>query len=413
MSKTANQKEVLERLNRIKKNRFFTRMFMFLGASAVTLINDGSQNKAGAMPSLNHVGKNITLTSSLISLNREQEIDKRVDWFFDAAVDSLHAQFKELTETKNVARKNKIIEQKFFNDLSLKGGKGGREYYCLAATMSNYARLSRLTDDLDGILPDLNDGVSWTKASCAGFIDYMKNKSKSEFGNKFFIKSRNLNKEIDSVGKGSIFLVESTENTSSGYHAITYIGKDEKGTPQFMSYNKDIIAPLSHWGKSGNVKGYAVDIPGMVKTNWLRKTENCNKMEFLSMLYNGRNNPLLPELPELSLDQEKLLAKTFDASSLFVKTKTPTVWSPAAAPQLLAQKSKNKKQFNPSTLLAKNKVVLKRKFSLAARWVKKQSLKAPKKLEAFMDERRLRPKPGSTFDATPMFANYKYQTSRG
>ncbi|MDY4841061.1 MAG: hypothetical protein SO314_01680 [Alphaproteobacteria bacterium] len=400
MSKTASKKEVLKRLNRIKKNRFFTRMMLYVGASAATLISPVRQDATAKSYNAGFGAENIR-NVSFNAVNKEEEISKRADWFFDNALDSLRRQYEEFTSLKK-RQQNKMIQEKFFGGLNI---KGGNTFYCLAATMSNYARNSRLSPDLTDILPDLSTDDSYTKAHCKGFVDFMLRKSKKEYDNKFVIKSSNLNKEIDKVGKGAIFIIESKKNNSSGYHAITYLGKDEKGVAQFMSYNREKITPLSYWNKGAPVKGYAVDLYGMYKASWEKKTQNCNKMEFLALMYQNRENPLEPKL-ELLKPQEHILP----VSSVFVKKAV------AVAPLKVAKADvpvwttvSKKRKSGPVFFIAKNKIALKRKFQLASRWTRNKAQERKnaelEKLAAFFD----RPKKGSTYNAAPLFANYNYK----
>ena len=405
MSKTANKKDVLKRLHRIKKNRFFTRMFLYLGVGASTLTSPGRPNAAANTYSSAVIAKHIEMNMPLSKVSRDIEISKRVDWFFDNAIDSLRHQYNEFTSLKTRQR-NQMIEKRFFNEMSLQGGAGGRAYYCLAATMSNYARLSRQFADMQDVLPDLDDGISYTKASCEGFINYMKQKSKQEFDGKFFIKSRNLNKEISKVSKGAIFLVESADKTSSGYHAITYLGRDEYGEAQFMSYNRERISSLAHWGKGGAIKGYAVDLAGMTKASWEKKTQNCNKMEFLAMMYNQRQ-----EKPMLDFAMLKPVQPSLPVSSLYVSKKElsrPLKVKEASAPVWSAVGQKQKK--GAVFFINKNKIVLKRKFQLASRWSRDMASTCAdreiERIEAFFD----RPRKGTTFNAAPLFAEYKYKS---
>lgn len=400
MSKTASKKEVLKRLNRIKKNRFFTRMMLYVGASAATLISPVRQDAAAKSYNAGFWAGNIR-NVSFNAVNKEEEISKRADWFFDNALDSLRRQYEEFTSLKK-RQQNKMIQEKFFGGLNI---KGGNTFYCLAATMSNYARNSRLSPDLTDILPDLSTDDSYTKAHCKGFVDFMLRKSKKEYDNKFVIKSSNLNKEIDKVGKGAIFIIESRENNSSGYHAITYLGKDEKGVAQFMSYNREKITPLSYWNKGAPVKGYAVDLYGMYKASWEKKTQNCNKMEFLALMYQNRENPFEPKL-ELLKPQEH----TLPVSSVFVKKAVavaPLKVAKADVPVWTAVSKKRKS--GPVFFIAKNKIALKRKFQLASRWTRDKAQERKnaelEKLAAFFD----RPKKGSAYNAAPLFANYNYK----
>lgn len=401
MSKTASKKEVLKRLNRIKKNRFFTRMMLYVGASAATLISPVRQDAAANSYSSEFLAKNIK-NISINTVNKEEEISKRADWFFDNALDSLRRQYEEFTSLKK-HQQNKMIQEKFFGGLNI---KGGNTFYCLAATMSNYARNNRLSPDLTDILPDMSTDDCYTKAHCKGFVDFMLRKSKKEYDNKFVIKSTNLNKEIDKVGKGAIFIIESKENNSSGYHAITYLGKDENGVAQFMSYNREKITPLSYWNKGAPVKGYAVDLYGMYKASWEKKTQNCNKMEFLALMYQNRENPFEPKFKQLKNKEFSL-----PVSSLAVKKNlaaAPLKVSKAAAPVWTAVGKKRKS--GPVFFIAKNKIALKRKFQLATRWTRNKAQERKnaeiEKLAAFFDQ----PKKGSTYNAAPLFANYKYKT---
>lgn len=168
----------------------------------------------------------------------------------------------------------------------------------------------------------------------------MLRKSKKEYDNKFVIKSANLNKEIDKVGKGAIFIIESKENNSSGYHAITYLGKDENGVAQFMSYNREKITPLSYWNKGAPVKGYAVDLYGMYKASWEKKTQNCNKMEFLALMYQNRENPFEPKFKQLKNKEFSLpvsslaVKKTLAAAPLKVSKVAAPVWTPSVKTQI-------------------------------------------------------------------------------
>ena len=401
MSKTASKKEVLKRLNRIKKNRFFTRMMLYVGASAATLISPVRQDAAANSYSSEFLARNIK-NISINTVNKEEEISKRADWFFDNALDSLRSQYEEFTSLKK-RQQNKMIQEKFFGGLNI---KGGNTFYCLAATMSNYARNNRLSPDLTDILPDMSTDDSYTKAHCKGFIDFMLRKSKKEYDNKFVIKSANLNKEIDKVGKGAIFIIESKENNSSGYHAITYLGKDENGVAQFMSYNREKITPLSYWNKGAPVKGYAVDLYGMYKASWEKKTQNCNKIEFLALMYQNRENPFEPKFKQLKNKEFSL-----PVSSLAVKktlAAAPLKVSKAASPVWTAVGKKRKS--GPVFFIAKNKIALKRKFQLATRWTRNKAQERKnaeiEKLAAFFD----RPKKGSTYNAAPLFANYNYKT---
>lgn len=401
MSKTASKKEVLKRLNRIKKNRFFTRMMLYVGASAATLISPVRQDAAANSYNSEFLARNIK-NISINTVNKEEEISKRADWFFDNALDSLRSQYEEFTSLKK-RQQNKMIQEKFFGGLNI---KGGNTFYCLAATMSNYARNNRLSPDLTDILPDMSTDDSYTKAHCKGFVDFMLRKSKKEYDNKFVIKSANLNKEIDKVGKGAIFIIESKENNSSGYHAITYLGKDENGVAQFMSYNREKITPLSYWNKGAPVKGYAVDLYGMYKASWEKKTQNCNKMEFLALMYQNRENPFEPKFKQLKNKEFSL-----PVSSLAVKktlAATPLKVSKVAAPVWTAVGKKRKS--GPVFFIAKNKIALKRKFQLATRWTRNKAQERKnaemEKLAAFFD----RPKKGSTYNAAPLFANYNYKT---
>lgn len=401
MSKTASKKEVLKRLNRIKKNRFFTRMMLYVGASAATLISPVRQDAAANSYNSEFLARNIK-NISINTVNKEEEISKRADWFFDNALDSLRSQYEEFTSLKK-RQQNKMIQEKFFGGLNI---KGGNTFYCLAATMSNYARNNRLSPDLTDILPDMSTDDSYTKAHCKGFVDFMLRKSKKEYDNKFVIKSANLNKEIDKVGKGAIFIIESKENNSSGYHAITYLGKDENGVAQFMSYNREKITPLSYWNKGAPVKGYAVDLYGMYKASWEKKTQNCNKMEFLALMYQNRENPFEPKFKQLKNKEFSL-----PVSSLAVKktlAAAPLKVSKVAAPVWTAVGKKRKS--GPVFFIAKNKIALKRKFQLATRWTRNKAQERKnaemEKLAAFFD----RPKKGSTYNAAPLFANYNYKT---
>ena len=401
MSKTAKKKDVLKRLNRIKKNRFFTRLILYVGASAATLMSPGRPGVSANSYNPDMITRNIK-NISFNKLNKEAEISKRADWFFDNAIDSLRRQYNEFTSLKK-SQQNKMIKEHFFGDLNI---KGGNTFYCLAATMSNYARNNKITPDLTEILPDLSSENSYIKAHCKGFVDYMLKKSKQEYDNKFVIKSANLKKEIDKVGKGAIFIIESKENNSSGYHAITYIGKDDKGVAQFMSYNSERITPLSYWNKGAPVKGYAVDLYGMYKALWEKKTQNCNKMEFLAMMYQNRENPLLPKFEpikakEASLPVSSLYVKKAKAlAPLKVKSSDIPVWTAVG----------KKRKSGPVFFIAKNKIALKRKFQLAARWTRNKAQKKKnaefEKLAAFFEH----PKKGTTYDATPLFADYKYKT---
>ena len=398
MTKTAKKKDVLKRLNRIKKNRFFTRLILCVGASAATLISPGRPG-ASAMPyNPNQIARTIK-NIPFGSVNREAEIAKRADWFFDNAIDSLCRQYDEFTSLKK-SQKNKMIKEKFFGGLNI---KGGNTFYCLAATMSNYARSNQISQDLADILPDLSSGDSYTKAHCKGFVDYMLKKSKQEYDNKFVIKSSNLKKEIDKVGKGAIFIIESKENNSSGYHAITYIGKDDKGVAQFMSYNSERITPLSFWNKGAPVKGYVVDLYGMYKASLEKKTKNCNKVEFLAMMYQNRENPHLPNIKKIkSPDSSLPVSSLYVQKALAVapdKEQDAPVWTAVG----------KKRKSGPVFFVAKNKIVLKRKFQLAARWTRNKAQERKnaefEKLAVFFD----RPREDSVYDARPLFAKYKYK----
>ena len=418
MTRTADTKDVLKRLNRIKKNRFFTRMFLYIGASAMSLVGTGRSEALGNVAKTNIFTKNINI-NTISNVDREGEINQRVDWFFDKAIDSLYTQYNDLTSLKNKKQKSKMIRSRFFNELNVQGGS---DYYCLAASLSNYARSSKDLVDMAGILPEKED-ISYVKASCIGFINYMRNKSKKEFDNKFFIKSSNLLKEVDNVGKGAIFLVESRTNTSSGFHAITYVGKDDNGTPLFMSYNREKISPLSYWSQNGVVRGYAVDLKGMVKAQWDKKTKNCNKMEFLAMMYQNREGH--PEEVKMQnfMRQKQTLACL--PSSLDVKPSKKVIPAKMKAVENLPQFAHltQKKKINPVLFLAKNKIVLKRKFQLATRWAKQKTQQSKKQsFEAAVDYKKLLAFSsrnvysatgggrGRTFDATALFADYKYKT---
>lgn len=399
MNKTAKKKDVLKRLNRIKKNRFFTRLILYVSASAATLMSPGRPDAAANSYNPDIIARNIK-NLSFGSINKETEISKRADWFFDNAIDSLRRQYNEFTSLKK-SQQNKMIKEKFFGGLNI---KGGNTFYCLAATMSNYAR-SSASHDLGDILPDLSSENSYTKAHCKGFVDYMLKKSKQEYDNKFVIKSANLKKEIDKVGKGAIFIIESKENNSSGYHAITYIGKDDKGVAQFMSYNSERITPLSYWNKGAPVKGYAIDLYGMYKALWEKKTQNCNKMEFLAMMYQNRENPFEPKIEPLKVKEPSLpvsslyVKKAKALAPLKVKSSDMPVWTAVG----------KKRKSGPVFFIAKNKIALKRKFQLAARWTRNKAQKKKnaefEKLAAFFEH----PKKGTTYDATPLFADYKYK----
>ena len=400
MTKTAKKKDVLKRLNRIKKNRFFTRLILCVGASAATLISPGRPGASAMTYNPNQIARTIK-NIPFSNVNREAEIAKRADWFFDNAIDSLRRQYDEFTSLKK-SQKNKMIKEKFFGDLNI---KGGNTFYCPAATISNYARSNQISQDLADILPDLSSGDSYTKAHCKGFVDYMLKKSKQEYDNKFVIKSSNLKKEIDKVGKGAIFIIESKENNSSGYHAITYIGKDDKGVAQFMSYNSERITPLSFWNKGAPVKGYVVDLYGMYKASLEKKTQNCNKVEFLAMMYQNRENPQMPNIKKIKSRVSSLPVSSLQVQKTLMiapvktkKTETP-VWTAVS----------KKRKSGPVFFLAKNKIVLKRKFQLAARWTRNKAQERKnaefEKLVAFFD----RPKDDSTYDARPLFAKYKYK----
>lgn len=145
MSKTASKKEVLKRLNRIKKNRFFTRMMLYVGASAATLISPVRQDAAANSYNSEFLARNIK-NISINTVNKEEEISKRADWFFDNALDSLRSQYEEFTSLKK-RQQNKMIQEKFFGGLNI---KGGNTFYCLAATMSNYARQQPVVAGFNG-----------------------------------------------------------------------------------------------------------------------------------------------------------------------------------------------------------------------------------------------------------------------
>lgn len=228
------------------------------------------------------------------SVNWEEEINQRTDWLMQEYVDTLKSSLNEIMGIKQYKERRNYISKNFFDKVYSAGHLRMANFYCVAGAMSCLSRVNDETGDLDGFFPDATTTEANAMVSCPGFAAYVKKNYKDCLKEYLYAKNRKMVTkagdvlEVDKLKPGMLLLQVSSGNTSSGWHAVVYIGDGK-----VASFNRDGIYNLKT-----NIKTKVIDIPEIVRIGWrervkkmqnMQKNVNGNEMaSVFTDLYSGR-----------------------------------------------------------------------------------------------------------------------------
>lgn len=370
MNKPGSKFRKLVKLRKILRNKMVTKAVQYLTAMVFSMTAQGntieSENLSGGVNDDKkiHLGEWQTdaAPSQLLGqeINFEDEIDARSDWFIEQYIDTLKSTLSEIKGISKYKPRKEYICTNFFDKVFEYGHRRDPRYYCIAAAMSCLSRTNDQNGDLDNFFPDSNSEMGNDMVYCPGFEKYVRKKYKGCVKEYKYIKGRGLVSKSGEVldfkqlKKGSVLLQKSTENTSSGWHAVVYAGEGK-----IISFNNE-----GYYNVQKILDTKVIDLPEIIRKEWRERVkkmqlENANTPQgmiaLLASLYAGRETefmanfegkksavdvfqfkpvalswnvePQLPNDTKIKEDMAKLInSKTVYSTELSPKKKTAIPW---------------------------------------------------------------------------------------
>lgn len=307
MKKTGSKLRKLVKLRKILRHKMLTRTMKYLSAAVLSLTTQGNTIETDNLPGRINNDKKTdrsewraeAVQKQFLSeeINLEEEINKRVDWYMDKYIDTLQSSLNEIKEIKTYKPRKKYISENFFNKVFQYQKYESANFYCIAATMSSLNRLNDETGDFDGFFPEVTSEEAHAMIYCPSFVKYVNKKYKGcvkEYSQVRDTKGKPAGKgvlDISRLKKGMILLQRSAGNTSSGWHAVTYMGEGK-----VISFNRDGIYKVQ------NVKTKVIDMPEILRREWRERVKGMENLQqqtpqemiaMLSKLYAGRENEFM------------------------------------------------------------------------------------------------------------------------
>lgn len=224
----------------------------------------------------------VRMTEEQAAENIREKISERTSWFIDKNfIPAVRNQYDKLTKLSGKAKRD-YIEKEFFDVVFQRGGIDGNANYCIAALMRCMMDADSRTGDLREFIPDSKTLEGHNSVSCPRFVQYVR-KNYPDCITPF-------QKKIDfsKTPKGSILIVSSKTNTSSGLHAKLYVGDSTEA-----GFNRD------YWGDvKENVSGFTIETRKIIEQCLQRKINGMTYAAAMEMLaYGMEDSPKRKELP--------------------------------------------------------------------------------------------------------------------
>lgn len=308
MSKPSSKLRKYVKLRKILRHKMVTRAVKYLSVAIVTLTTQGNTVESENLPGSVKNDKKIdfkewhaeAVQKQFLSeeINVNEEINKRVDWYMDRYVDTLKSSLKEIKEIKTYKPRKEYISQNFFHKVFQFQKYESANYYCIAGAMSSLSCLNDETGDFDNFFPEVTQEEARAMIYCPAFEKYINKKYKGcvkDYSQIRDAKGKPVAKgvlDLSKLKKGMILLQKSVGNTSSGWHAVTYIGDGK-----VLSFNRDGI-----YNVQKNVRTKVVDMPEVLRQEWQERVKEMQKgqmnstqemIALLANLYAGRETEFM------------------------------------------------------------------------------------------------------------------------
>ncbi len=223
--------------------------------------------------------RNVTadrMTEEQAAENIREKISERTSWFIDKNfIPAVRNQYDKLTKLSGKVKKD-YIEKEFFDVVFQRGGIDGNANYCIAGLIRSMMDADSRTGDLREFIPDSKTLDGHNSVSCPRFVQYVR-KNYPDCITPF-------QKKIDTskTPKGSILIIRSRANTSSGLHAKLYLGGGKEA-----GFNRD------YWGDmKEDVSGYVIDMQKIIELCLQRKVNGMTYAAAMEMLTYGMEDSL-------------------------------------------------------------------------------------------------------------------------